>query len=172
MTAANPAASIGDASGSPSASITTAIAVTDAPRQVSQVSSGYAIRRAHAAPRSTPRPTATAAGTTMPRSISLTVQNGVGLEAYSIMEAGSVQAVTMVGRCSPSSRKAAAPSSVPPAARASRRDGAGGCGDSARQASTSVASASRNAVSSSGKNRSTLPGRRRYSWPMTTCAYV
>ena len=69
----------------------------------------------------------------------------------------------------PNTRKAATSSSTTAAVRSSRRDGRG-MGGASRQARTTTASAARKTVRSSGKNRSTFPGRRRYSCPMMICA--
>ena len=71
---------------------------------------------------------ATAAGTTIPRSISFTIQNGVGLEAYSVRANGSRQAVRIDLRCSPKTRKTATRSSITAAVRSSFGDGRGVAG--------------------------------------------
>lgn len=91
-----------------------------------------------------------AAGAMMPRSISLTIQNGVGLDAYSVRLPGSVQAVSIGRRCCPNTKNAATSNSTTPAVRSTLIVGRGS-GGTICQASTTTASARMKMASSRGK---------------------
>jgi hypothetical protein len=107
----------------------------------------------------------------MPRSISFTIQNGVGLEAYSVRLAGSRHAMIMGRRCWPNTRNAATNSSTTAAIHSSL-GAAGGVGGGEVPGQNHDHLRDDENGQKKWKERLTFPGRRKYSWPMITCAYV